>query len=205
MIAEAGLLVLVLGLFVAAVGTSKWRIPAGVRYALPALAFLALMGLFFWRLNQTGRSEIPAVDPSASIGKPAPSIALPPLFAGQPELKSADLRGRVTLVNFFASWCVPCRAEHPMLGELANAGVVVVGINYKDKPGNAKAFLGELGNPYRVVAMDRDGRAGADFGVYGVPETYLIDKNGVIRFRLAGPLTREIVSDELLPLANKLK
>ena len=182
-----------------------WRMPAGVRYALPAAAFLALVGVFFWRLNQAGEGDTPNIIPSALIDKPAPQFDLPPLYAGKPDFKTADLRGRVTLVNFFASWCVPCRAEHPVLREVANSGIALVGVNYKDKAENAQAFLTELGDPYRTVAVDAEGRTGIDFGVYGVPESYLIDKNGVIRFKQPGPLTPEIIRNQILPLAEKLK
>ena len=185
--------------------SAQWSMPTGVRYALPALAFLGLVGVFFWRLNQTGQGDTPNVIPSALIDKPAPSFDLPPLYAGRPGLRTADLRGRVTLVNFFASWCIPCRAEHPVLGDAAKRGIALVGINYKDKPENAKAFLAELGDPFRVVAVDGESRTGIDFGVYGVPESYLVDKNGVIRDKIVGPLTPDIVRDRLLPLAEKLK
>jgi cytochrome c-type biogenesis protein CcmF len=181
------------------------KIPTSIRYALPALAFLALLGVFFWRLNQTATGDTPNLIPSVLIDKPAPTFDLPPLYAGQPGFKTADLKGHVTLVNFFASWCIPCRAEHPLLRDLAGSGMVLVGINYKDKTENGQAFLAELGNPYRVIAADASGRTGIDFGVYGVPETYLIDRNGVIRYKQTGPLTDDIVRKEILPLAEKLK
>ena len=187
------------------VTVAGWKVPTSVRYALPAIAFLALAGVFFWRLNQTGEGDTPNLIPSVLIDKPAPVFDLPALYDGKPGLKTADLRGHVTLVNFFASWCVPCRAEHPVLGAVARGGIALVGINYEDKPENAKMFLAELGDPYRVVATDGDGHTGIDFGVYGVPESYLIDKNGVIRFKQTGPLTPEIVRDQILPLAEKLK
>jgi len=138
------------------------------------------------------------------INKPAPAFDLPPLFTGQAGFKTADLRGKVTLINFFASWCVPCRAEHPMLPQITKAGIVLVGINYKDRPEDAKAWLAELGSPYNAVAADANGRTGIDFGVYGVPESYLIDKQGVIRFKQTGPLTPEIITNQLIPLAEKL-
>lgn len=180
-------------------------LPAGMRYALPALAFLALIGVFFWRLNQTAEGDTPNRIPSVLIDKPAPAFDLKPLYPGQPGLKTADLNGRVTLVNFFASWCVPCRAEHPMLQRVAKNGITLVGISYKDQPDAAKVFLAELGNPYARVAADADGRTGIDFGVYGVPESYLVDKNGIIRFKWAGPITEDVLKNEILPRAENFK
>jgi len=176
-----------------------------LRYALPAFAFLALVGVFFWRLHQTENGNTPNLIPSVLIGKPIPAFDLPPVTAGQAGLKTADLKGHVTLVNFFASWCVPCRAEHPMLGLAAKSGLTVIGINYKDRPENAQSFLAELGNPYARVASDAAGRTAIDFGVYGVPESYLIDKNGIIRFKQTGPLTEEVLQKEILPLAARLQ
>jgi len=211
MTAEIGLFALILALIVAAVWVcvplvgGRWKMPAGIHYALPALAFVALAGVLFWRLNQTREGGAPNLIPSGPVDKPAPSFDLPALYAGRADLKTADLKGRVTLVNFFASWCIPCRAEQPVLQELAKTGIALVGIDYKDKPDRAQAYLAEFGNPYRAVAADREGRAGTDFGVYGVPQTYLIDKNGVIRDMIAGPLTAAIIRDRILPLAEKLK
>ncbi len=173
------------------------------RYALPALAFLALTGVFFWRLNQTETGDTPDVIASVLIDKPAPEFDLPPLYAGQPGFKTADLKGHVTLINVFASWCIPCRAEHPLLAKLH--GIAVVGIAYKDKPENTQSFLAELGNPYRRVVRDQDGRTGIDFGVYGVPESYLIDKHGIIRFKQTGPLTEAVIRESILPLAARLQ
>lgn len=176
-----------------------------LQYIVPFAAFLVLMGFFVWRLGEAERGQTPDLIPSVMIDKPAPRFDLPPLYTGRAGFKTADLKGKVTLVNFFASWCVPCRAEHPVLAEIDRAGIVLVGINYKDKPDDAKAFLAEQGNPYRFVAVDRVGRTGIDFGVYGVPESYLIDRRGVIRLKETGPLTPEIVRDQIVPLAEKLK
>jgi DsbE subfamily thiol:disulfide oxidoreductase len=189
----------------ASAAVSRPAIPVNLRYALPAFAFLALIGVFFWRLHQAENGETPNLIPSVLIDKPAPAFDLPPLDPGRPGLKTADLKGHVTLVNFFASWCVPCRAEHPLLGRAAKSGLILVGINYKDKPENAQSFLTELGNPYARVASDAAGRTAIDFGVYGVPESYLIDKNGVIRFKQTGPLTEEVLQKEILPLAARLQ
>ena len=110
----------------------------------------------------------------------------------------------MTLVNFFASWCIPCRAEHPLLAGLTGKGFVLVGVNYKDKPEDAKAWLDRLGDPYDVLVADRQGQTGIDFGVYGVPETYVLDKTGHIRKRFVGPLTAQQVDKELLPLLQEL-
>jgi cytochrome c-type biogenesis protein CcmF len=180
-------------------------VTVSLRYALPAVAFLALIGVFFWRLNQTGEGDTPNLVPSVLIGKPAPSFDRPPLYPGKPGFKTSDLKGHVTLVNFFASWCVPCRVEHPMLGLVAKSGITVVGIAYKDKPEAAQSLLAELGNPYARVVTDAGGRTGIDFGVYGVPESYLIDKNGIIRFKATGPLTEDMLKTSILPLSEKLK
>ena len=124
--------------------------------------------------------------------------------AGGQGFKAADLKGKVTLVNFFASWCGPCRVEHPMLPLIAKAGIELIGIDYKDRPEDAKAWLAELGDPYRTVAVDAKGQTGLEFGVYGVPESYLIDKKGVIRYKQTGPLTPEIIRNRLIPMAEKL-
>lgn len=163
---------------------------------VPVLVFAALAGLFAFRL----RAGDPARVPSALIGQPAPKTDLPPVeglrgATGQllPGLDSGVLRqGRVTVVNVWASWCAPCRLEHPLLASLAQDGAVrLVGLNYKDNPENARRFLGVLGNPYAAVGADPSGRAGIEWGVYGVPETFVIGPEGTIRFKQVGPLTDE--------------
>jgi len=187
-----------------AVVLEKRKASRGWMYILPLLGFAVLAGFFIYRLRLADEGITPNLIPSVLIDKPAPAFDLPPLFTGQAGFKTADLRGKVTLINFFASWCVPCRAEHPMLPQITRAGIVLVGINYKDRPEDAKAWLAELGSPYDAVAADANGRTGIDFGVYGVPEAYLIDKQGVIRFKQTGPLTPEIITNQLIPLAEKL-
>ena len=138
------------------------------------------------------------------IDRPAPDFALAGLD-GKDGLTRGTLAGQVALVNFFASWCVPCRAEHPLLLRIAEEEhVPLYGIAYKDKPADAARFLAQLGNPYRRIGLDESGRTGIDFGVYGVPETYLIDKDGHIRFRYVGPLTAEALERELLPRLKAL-
>lgn len=154
----------------------------------PLAAFLALAGVFLVQLmSDRDQRELP----SALIGQPAPKTDLPPLDPAAGEgITDAAFKGKVTLLNVFASWCVPCREEHPFLVELAkDPRFRLVGLNYKDKPDNAFAFLGELGNPYAAIGADVSGRAGIDWGVYGVPETYLIDRQGIIRAKFVGPLS----------------
>jgi len=170
-------------------------------YLLP-VALFAVVAIYFLVALRSGRD--PSLLPSALIDKPAPNFALAGLD-GKDGLTRASLAGQVVLVNFFASWCVPCRAEEPLLMRLAQEEhVPVYGIAYKDKPADAKSFLDQLGDPYRRVGLDESGRTGIDFGVYGVPETYLIDKQGRIRYRVVGPLTAETVDNELLPRLKKL-
>jgi cytochrome c biogenesis protein CcmG/thiol:disulfide interchange protein DsbE len=171
-------------------------------YLLPLGLFMVLVLVFFSRLEFGGD---PDAIPSALIGKPAPDFALPPL-AGLPVpgLQRADFAGKVTIVNVFASWCVPCRAEHPVLTELAkDTRIRVVGINYKDQPGNALAFLNGLGNPYAAVGVDQRGRAAIDWGVYGVPETFLVGRDGVIATKVIGPLDPDNVERQLKPAIEK--
>ncbi|MCY1665633.1 DsbE family thiol:disulfide interchange protein [Rhizobium sp. SL86] len=143
--------------------------------------------------------------PSALIGKPAPSLSLPPLDGSQtPALTDAAIRGRLTLVNVFASWCVPCRQEHPLLTELAkDPRLTIVGINYKDRNDNALRFLGELGNPYDAIGIDPNGKAAIDWGVYGIPESYLVGPDGKILYKRVGPFDERSVVQDLLPAMEK--
>lgn len=170
---------------------------------VPALVFLLLALLFLIGLK--GRD--PSVVPSALLGKSVPEFTLPPLEGlGLPGLDSADLRtGKVTLVNVWASWCGPCRLEHPVLMEFAKRpDLRLFGINYKDEPQNAVRFLRSLGVPYLAVGMDRNGRTSIDWGVYGVPETFVIDAKGRIRQKFVGPLMPQDVDQTLLPMLAKL-
>jgi cytochrome c biogenesis protein CcmG/thiol:disulfide interchange protein DsbE len=145
--------------------------------------------------------------PSALIGRGAPEFSLPPIEGSdRPALSAADLRGplpRPVLVNFWASWCVPCIVEHPQLMALSREGVPVLGINYKDRPADALAFLARRGDPYARLGRDEPGRVAIDWGVYGVPETYLVDRQGIVRWRYAGPITPEVVAQELRPLLRR--
>ncbi|MEJ1159799.1 DsbE family thiol:disulfide interchange protein [Prosthecomicrobium sp. N25] len=174
---------------------------------LPLVLFLALAGLFLYRLaTGGGTSEVP----SALIGRPVPAFELPPLEGLNrqgnpvPGLATADLKGRVTVVNVWASWCVPCRQEHPILEDLAKDGRIrVVGINYKDEPENALRFLGQLGNPFAAVGTDRKGRTAIDWGVYGVPETFVVAADGTIAYKFIGPLSPEGLEARLKPEIEK--
>ncbi len=171
-------------------------------YVLPVLAFAVIAG-WFWLGLAPNRD--PSEVPSVMIGKPVPDFDLPPLVAGSPGLKSSELKGHVTLINFFASWCVPCRAEHPLLFTLAkDTPIQIDGIAYKNKQSDTTAYLAELGNPYARVVVDEPGRTAIDFGLYGVPESYLIDRDGVIRFRQVGPLTEGVIEKQLKPLISEL-
>ncbi len=160
---------------------------------LPPLLFAAL-ALVFWIGMQRGETELP----STMIGQAAPVVQLEPL-ADFPPFVDAQLRAPgVKLVNFFASWCAPCRAEHPMLKTLADEGITIYGINYKDKPDQALGFLTDLGNPYAAIGADA-GRMALNWGVYGVPETYVVDGSGKIVLRIAGPITAIELERSLRP------
>ncbi|MET4103305.1 cytochrome c biogenesis protein CcmG/thiol:disulfide interchange protein DsbE [Roseovarius sp. MBR-78] len=167
---------------------------------VPLVAF-ALMVLFGWGLFRGGDDL-----PSALLDKPVPEFALPPVIGREESLSTQDLIDHVSLVNVFASWCVPCRAEHPLFMELsATAEVPLYGINYKDPPEQARAWLDELGDPYDRIGADINGRAGIEWGVYGVPETFVIAPDGTIVYRHVGPITRTILQDTLLPIVRDLK
>ncbi|MEP9374616.1 DsbE family thiol:disulfide interchange protein [Mesorhizobium sp. KR1-2] len=169
---------------------------------LPLLVFLALAGLFLTQLL-SGR-DISTV-PSALIGRMAPQTELPPLDGiSLPGLDSSTFPGKVTLVNVFASWCAPCREEHPVLLALSqDKRFEVVGLNYKDKPENARRFLGDLGNPYSAVGVDTAGRTAIDWGVYGVPETFVIGRDGKVAFKHVGPITPQSAETVLMPEIEK--
>jgi cytochrome c biogenesis protein CcmG/thiol:disulfide interchange protein DsbE len=144
--------------------------------------------------------------PSPLIGKPAPAFSLPLLADPAKTMSPADLRGQVWLLNVWASWCVSCRQEHEVLLDLSKQGVVpIYGMDYKDQPQDALNWLQRLGNPYVASVVDAEGRTGIDYGVYGVPETYVIDKAGVIRYKLTGPVTPENLEKTILPLVKELQ
>lgn len=173
-------------------------------YGLPLLLFAAL-AVYLWQ----GLGKDPSVLPSALIDKPAPVFDLAPLAGREPALPlaTADLKtGEPVLVNVFASWCVPCKAEHPLITALAEEhGITVHAINYKDKPVEAAAWLRRLGDPYGRVGADPEGRAGIDFGIYGVPETFLIDGDGHVRLRHAGAITPDVLERVILPSIKALE
>ncbi len=171
------------------------------RYLLPLLVFVVLSGFL-----AIGLKLDPKVVPSPLIGKPAPDFDLPQLAAPDRRLAAQDLRGQVWLLNVWASWCVACQQEHPLLVELSKTGQVkLYGLNYKDKRDDALGWLRRFGDPYLQSVSDAEGLVGIDYGVYGVPETFVIDKQGVIRHKQIGPVTPESLRDTLLPLVAQLE
>ena len=183
-------------------GNGRPRAPLSRVLVLLALAIAATLGtLFLWGLRNNDDAL-----PSALLGRPAPDFALPPVGGRGDGFSTADLRGEVSLVNVWASWCAPCRAEMPLLVELAEAGTVrVLGINYKDDPGAALAFLDELGNPFARLGADASGRVGLDWGVYGLPETFVVDAEGRIAYKHVGPFDRRTLEEGILPVIARLK
>ena len=184
-------------------GDSELR-PRGRLYLfLPLIVFAALAGVFLVQLFAPGD---PHDVPSALIGQAAPATDLPPLDgltangAPVPTFSNADFPGHVTLVNVWASWCAPCREEHPVLMQLASdERIRIVGLNHQDDPANALRFLGGLGNPFDAVGVDTSGRTSIDWGVYGVPETFLVGPDGTILYKYVGPLTQTVVANTLMP------
>ncbi len=166
-----------------------------MRFAIPIAVLLALVLLF-----AVGLKHDPRVVPSPLIGKAGPSFILPGLNGIPSQLGNADLRGRPVLVNFFASWCAGCRDEHPLLLELSKQGVEIIGMDYKDTDADGSAWLARHGNPYRVVAADTLGTAGLDWGVYGVPETYVLSADGIILYKQIGPVTAAAWREHIAPL-----
>jgi cytochrome c biogenesis protein CcmG/thiol:disulfide interchange protein DsbE len=163
--------------------------------ALPPLVFAAMAALFYFGMFR----DDPDALPSAVAGAPAPDVALTPL-GDKPGFDSAALDAPgVKLVNFWASWCAPCRVEHPKLEQLAAEGLPIYGVNYKDEPDKALAFLRDLGDPYVAVGADATGRTALDWGLYGVPETYVIDGDGTVILRFAGPITESVLASTIRP------
>jgi len=172
------------------------------QYVLPFLVF----GLIAVALG-VGLTLKPSEIPSALINKPVPEFSLPPVKGRTDGFSSADLKtGKPSLVNVFASWCIPCRAEHPILTAFAKRGVApLYGLNYKDKPDAARAFLDELGDPFTKIGADLNGRVSIDWGVYGVPETFVVSGDGRIIYKHIGPMTEATITDTILPLLEKLQ
>ena len=172
-----------------------------LKYIIPLILFI-VMAVFL----AMGLSLNPRDIPSPLIDKPAPEFSLPILAEPAKTLTKTDLSGPVWLLNVWASGCGSCRIEHPIFNQLAQKNVVsIVGLNYKDEPGAAKQWLAQLGNPYNVSIMDQEGRTGLNYGVYGVPETFVIDKKGIIRYKHTGPVSVKDMQEILLPLITQLK
>jgi cytochrome c biogenesis protein CcmG/thiol:disulfide interchange protein DsbE len=172
-----------------------------MRFLIP-LAVFAIMVIFL----AIGLTLNPREVPSPLIGKPAPAFNLPQVGEAAKTLSPADFKGQVALINVWASWCVSCRQEHPVLLQLARQGVVpIYGLNYKDQREPAQGWLRQHGDPYVASAFDADGRAGIDWGVYGVPETFLIDRAGIIRHKHTGPVTPAALEQDILPLVRQLQ
>jgi len=179
-----------------ATGRRAWR-----GYAIALVIFAAIGALLAYGLGLDPRRI-----PSPLIGKPVPHFALPPVKDRTLGLSSSDLKGDVSLVNVFASWCTACLIEHPQLMRLKENDVVPIhGLNYKDAPDDAAAWLAHNGDPYARTGADRDGRVGIDWGVYGVPETFVIDRDGRIAYKFIGPLGEKDVNETLIPLIKKLR
>jgi len=172
-----------------------------LKFILPLIAFALLVTLLF-----VGLSNDPRRVPSPLVGKSAPAFELPRLQDPDVTFSPEMLKGEVWLLNIWASWCRGCQVEHPLLNELAKQKLVsIVGLNYKDTNAEAKAWLAKLGNPYRLVVTDQKGLVGFDYGVYGVPETFFIDKKGIIRYKHIGPINYKDLTEKLIPLIKALK
>ncbi len=171
------------------------------KFLIPLAVFVVLLGFL-----GVGLTLNPREVPSPLIDKAAPAFSLTQLHEADKTLTPADLKGKVWLLNVWASWCVSCRQEHPLLVELGKANVVpIYGLNYKDQRPDALKWLDQFGNPYTASIVDADGKVGIDYGVYGVPETFLIDKEGVIRYKQIGPITPQVLQEKLLPMIRNLQ
>jgi cytochrome c biogenesis protein CcmG, thiol:disulfide interchange protein DsbE len=185
-----------------ALATVEGPAPEARRPFIWPLAIFVVLAIFLG----IGLTLDPRLLPSPLIGKPVPQFRLAPVQGRTLGLATEDLRGDVAVVNVFASWCTACRDEHPLWMELAQKRALPIhGLNYKDQPADAARWLGELGDPYTRTGADRDGRVGIDFGVYGVPETFVVDKHGVIRDKIIGAITRQTIDERLLPLVRRLR
>ena len=171
-----------------------------LKYGIPLVIFAMLVGFFAVGLRRDPREV-----PSPFIDKPAPEFKLTELHAADRTFGPDNMRGKVWLLNVWASWCVSCQAEHPLLVDMSKRGAVpIIGLNYKDKREDGLRWLARNGNPYMLSAYDDQGKVGIDYGVYGVPETFVIDKQGVIRYKQIGPITQEALDRKILPLVKKL-
>ena len=165
-------------------------------------AVSVLFAIYLWQIGPGGK-DISTL-PSAMIDKPVPEFDLAPIEGRKLGLKSGDLKSGLSLVNVWASWCPPCRVEHPFLMELAEKGVTIYGINYRDKPADALRFLRNLGDPYKRIGADTTGRVSIEWGIYGYPETFLVDQTGRIRYRHVGPISSEVIETVFNPLMDKI-
>ncbi len=173
------------------------------RFLLPLALFIVLLGFLAWGLKP---GYDPHELPSPLIGKAAPAFDLPQLAQPEQKFSPASMRGKVWLLNVWASWCVSCREEHPVLVRFSRTATVpLYGLNYKDARPDGMRWLAQFGNPYIASAFDSDGRVGIDYGVYGVPETYVIDKAGVIRYKQIGPVTEDVLQKKIIPLVQELE
>lgn len=171
------------------------------KFLLPLALFLVLVVFL-----AIGLSRDPREIPSPLVNKPAPAFALPVLSDPQRSFRSDEMRGKVWLLNAWASWCAACQDEHQLLLRLSRSGIVpIYGLDYKDERPNALAWLEELGNPYTLSFSDTDGRVAIDYGIYGVPETFLIDRDGVVRYKHTGPITEEALQKKIIPLVKELQ
>ncbi len=172
-----------------------------VKYLLPLLVFVVLIG-FFW----VGLGKDPNLLPSALLDKPAPAFTLSNLHSPEKSFSTEDMKGKVWVLNVWASWCAACRSEHPLFMDIARqGGINLYGLNYKDKRDDALTWLRQLGNPYAASLSDLSGDVGIDYGVYGVPETFIIDKEGIIRMKHVGPVSRADWQEKLLPTIKRLE
>ncbi len=170
-------------------------------YILPLIAFFVLVGFFV-----IGLQKDPSLIPSPLIGKPVPAFTTTQLLDTDKSFSQADLKGEVSLLNFWATWCPTCRAEHDVFMEIArNKLVPIYGIDYKDKPEDAKQWLAQLGDPYKTVAVDPKGEIGINWGLYGTPETFVIDQQGIIRYKHVGPVSWQVWKEDLEPIVNELR
>lgn len=171
------------------------------RALIPLIIFLVVVGFLFKGLFLNPREV-----PSPLVGKPAPQFSLARLDAADTKFSPTEMLGKVWLLNTWASWCAACKDEHPLLVELAKSNLVpIIGLDYKDNDQDAQKWLDEAGNPYAINAVDADGRVGIDYGVYGVPETYVIDKKGIIAYKQIGPITIQALRDTIFPLVKQLQ
>lgn len=171
-----------------------------MRYLIPLAVFVVIAG-FLWAGLKLNPREVP----SPFVDKPAPAFTLPRLANANQTIATTDMQGRVWLLNVWASWCAACYTEHPLLNDLAAEGITIVGLNHKDKDADAKRWLADLGNPYETIAVDIDGAVSIEWGVYGVPETFVIDKAGIVRYKHIGPVTEQDLANKIRPLLEALQ